>query len=86
MTELGSLGKLSSNSCLGVRGQDPPSILPSLSVMWRVKITSVLQKTTSPEVGGQGIRNQKFSVKIQKSSCRANFPSHLATPFDVIVC
>lgn len=41
--------------------------------------------SSSPEVSGRGMRNQKFSVKIQKSSRRANFPSHLATPFDVIV-
>lgn len=41
---------------------------------------------TRRRISNSRIRNQKFGVKIQKSSGRANFPSHLATPFDAIVC
>lgn len=61
--------------------------LPHFQVKWEAEFTRVLRKiTSSPDVGDWGIRNQKFGVKIQKSSCTANFPSHLATPFDAIVC
>lgn len=61
--------------------------LTHFQVKWKEEITCVPRKSTSsPDVGDWGIRNQKFGVKIQKSSGRANFPSHLATPFDAIVC
>ena len=61
--------------------------LPHFQLKWKAKITCVPRKITpSPDMGDWGIRNQKFGVKIQKSRGIANFPSHLATPFDAIVC